>query len=752
MKKTLLIGSALVIGFAGFSQSNAKRVVTKNNIVSPGMKSKKVTVEGPSHSNIAWKTTPPKAPTFTIATCPGSVHLTSSWNANGVGGSTSCVEQNCLAYNKDLNALVWTQRGSKDWALFLTSGGEQATIINHPAPSPHFGYATNVLDSVVIFSDASTNLVGGRFPGGSWLNPTGNTDYHKAYACGTGPYNAGSTWLGSIYVAKPLWSTSAVGHSQPTFDSLHVVSGALNPVHFMGHVGESTQEGAPNADMQMVGANTVMSTGYFVDSTLTNADATRETHGFILKGTIASPGLVNWTVDATSLNVAFYNDGLSAANSLGNHVAGAPRLAFGPDGMHGYAVYIGKLAAVSGNSSDSCMTPVLFKTTDGGTTWTHVLAGYDWTCKHPELNKNMGLVFANTRRDYWNFSNGAHGLDVTVDKNNVLHMVCTMEATYVGAKPGTTTYSLDSSSFGYNYPVDNSTYHSIIWDNMTDGTQWTTMMVDSLQSSVCNGTSTDTSSAFSAFSSTSPDFLTIGAHLTVSRSVDGSKIFYGWADTPAGITGFVDAAGNPINPNTNPDLWVKGYDVNTNMFTPTKDITSGAGNAFFPYLADISYYDSTQSAWVAPAVYAYGRSSSNKAPGFTLYDGTAAIDYFYTNCGSFTQSTFNTAATIYTQPTGTVCSTIGIEKHNNNAFASSISNYPNPFSNTTTIAVTLTENKPVSINVYNAIGTLVFSKKVDGNVGTNNVTFDGGQVSSGVYYYTVTAGNQQATKKMVIQK
>ncbi len=46
----------------------------------------------------------------------------------------------------------------------------------------------------------------------------------------------------------------------------------------------------------------------------------------------------------------------------------------------------------------------------------------------------------------------------------------------------------------------------------------------------------------------------------------------------------------------------------------------------------------------------------------------------------------------------------------------------------------------------------MFSKKVNGNVGENNVTFDGSSLSSGVYYYTVTAGNQQATKKMIIQK
>ena len=52
----------------------------------------------------------------------------------------------------------------------------------------------------------------------------------------------------------------------------------------------------------------------------------------------------------------------------------------------------------------------------------------------------------------------------------------------------------------------------------------------------------------------------------------------------------------------------------------------------------------------------------------------------------------------------------------------------------------------------NTIGALVYSKTVNGNVGTNNVTFDGSALNAGVYYYTVNAGNQQTTKKMVIAK
>src|SRR5580700_10220027 len=133
MKKTLLIGSALVISFAGFSQSNANKVVnpkyTKGTIVNR----KKATTEGPA-APANWQRTVLPNKTSSGA-CLTKTHLTSSWNANGVGGGADCVNQNCLSYNKDLNALMWYQRASKDWPLVLSSGGEQATIITNANPN-----------------------------------------------------------------------------------------------------------------------------------------------------------------------------------------------------------------------------------------------------------------------------------------------------------------------------------------------------------------------------------------------------------------------------------------------------------------------------------------------------------------------------------------------------------------------------------------------------------------------------------------
>ncbi len=762
MKKTLLIGSALVIGFAGYSQNNAKKAINPKATQKTLTHIKGVIAEGQSnsHPNINWRPTTPKT---TATTCLTGLHVSCSWNPNGVGASEDAMAQNCLTYNKDLNAIAWIMRGSCDWTtVFPTSGGYEATIIQNVGAVPSSTIAPNTIDTIALFKDNSTNLYGGRFPGGSWLNPAGNKDWHRAYACVMGPYNANAAgnWLGALYVAKPLWSHSAAIHTSPSADSLYCVSGsATGPFGPTPIGGTANWFGAPNVDGQQVG-NAMFSMGNLLDLSVTTANSQQIKGGYIAKATISStPGLVNWTIDSTSLRPNFYK------GSLGYLVTGTGRLAFGPDGQHGYALYIGRLATTYNNSADSSMTPILFKTIDGGSSWTQVLAGYDWACKHPEVSKNVGMgVLGAQKATYYGFSTGYNGADLTVDANNVLHYVSTVNETFHG-QPGTT-YSFDSTAiFSYSYEYDNTNYHPIIWDFMTDGTDWKTMMVDSIQSGVCNGQpATDTTTAYSAWTSANSLWLSVGAHLTVSRSADGKKVFYGWADTPAGVTGLVNNNNIPINPNLAPDIWVKGYDVNTNGMTMTTDITPGFGNTFFPYLADISYYDTTQASWVTPAVYTVGRSSSNSSLGFVIYNGNGStpatgVNYFYTNCGTFNQAAFTyTTASIYAPiapATSTVCGSAieasGIENHNN-TFASSINNYPNPFNNTTTIAVTLTESKAVDIKVYNTIGGLVFSKKIDGNVGTNNVTFDGGALSSGVYYYTVTAGNQQATKKMIIQK
>ncbi len=80
-------------------------------------------------------------------------------------------------------------------------------------------------------------------------------------------------------------------------------------------------------------------------------------------------------------------------------------------------------------------------------------------------------------------------------------------------------------------------------------------------------------------------------------------------------------------------------------------------------------------------------------------------------------------------------------------------NYPNPFNPTTNINFTLPKNSNVRLSVYNLLGQKVatlMDKPL--TAGQYHVTFNGSDLPSGVYFYTLRAGNFVATKKMILMK
>ncbi|MDE3057243.1 MAG: phosphodiester glycosidase family protein [Bacteroidota bacterium] len=80
-------------------------------------------------------------------------------------------------------------------------------------------------------------------------------------------------------------------------------------------------------------------------------------------------------------------------------------------------------------------------------------------------------------------------------------------------------------------------------------------------------------------------------------------------------------------------------------------------------------------------------------------------------------------------------------------------NYPNPFNPATHLRFTIADVRFVTLKVYDVLGrevaTLVNEQK---SPGTYEVQFDGSRLSSGVYFYRLTAGNFVDTKKFVLMK
>ncbi len=80
-------------------------------------------------------------------------------------------------------------------------------------------------------------------------------------------------------------------------------------------------------------------------------------------------------------------------------------------------------------------------------------------------------------------------------------------------------------------------------------------------------------------------------------------------------------------------------------------------------------------------------------------------------------------------------------------------NYPNPFNPVTVIGYQIAVNSFVSLKIYNILGKEV-ATLVNENLkaGTYQVEWEGSNYASGVYYYTITAGDFADVKKMVLIK
>jgi len=90
------------------------------------------------------------------------------------------------------------------------------------------------------------------------------------------------------------------------------------------------------------------------------------------------------------------------------------------------------------------------------------------------------------------------------------------------------------------------------------------------------------------------------------------------------------------------------------------------------------------------------------------------------------------------------------EKLNSNIDVSQ--NFPNPFSETTTIQVYLQKPADIKLEVVNMLGEKVYEMRgVKGNIGLNNITIQANDLTPGIYFYTVIAGESSVTKKMLIK-
>ena len=80
-------------------------------------------------------------------------------------------------------------------------------------------------------------------------------------------------------------------------------------------------------------------------------------------------------------------------------------------------------------------------------------------------------------------------------------------------------------------------------------------------------------------------------------------------------------------------------------------------------------------------------------------------------------------------------------------------NYPNPFNPTTTFRYSIPQTSKVVIKVYDILGNEI-AKLMDEekSIGTYELTWDASNLSSGIYFYQLKAGEYAQTRKMLLLK
>ncbi len=97
---------------------------------------------------------------------------------------------------------------------------------------------------------------------------------------------------------------------------------------------------------------------------------------------------------------------------------------------------------------------------------------------------------------------------------------------------------------------------------------------------------------------------------------------------------------------------------------------------------------------------------------------------------------------------------VGINQNNNTADKFELSqNYPNPFNPVTNIKYQIAKNSLVTLKVYDILGkeiaTLVNENLIPGYY---SIDFDATKLTSGLYFYKITAGDFSDVKKMILVK
>jgi PKD repeat protein len=494
----------------------------------------------------------------------------------GMGSSanvyTALVEQsNSLTANQDLNMIMFTRR--KNTGDAGNSGYVQSSY------SINGGLAFD--SSLTIISNA-TNL--SRYPSGAIFNTSGNTVATNAFSVVSGPFTTSAgAWAGNYFGSSKINNTL---NNQLFYTNTALPAGQIKS-DFARYGIE-----ANSAFVSVCG-------GRFLDVNGT----TNATSGF--SGAVLHKGVYSAVTSQFTWTPKYVRHSFSHSTLDNSALAiSTPLAAWSNNGTIGYLVFMGVDSVGFNNGSNKRFQPIVYKSTNSGTTWTQMtLTNYS---NLTNINSFLTPTTSGTKAAAFLTT---HGWDVTVDATNNLHI-----AAVIGSH---STENVDSLSYYYNAAP------KYVYDIYTTSTGWNALLLDTI-------TTDEVDAATSAWqASDGSGGSAWGSRLQISKSSDGNRIFYGWVDTDPSYASAT---------NTNPDINLKGYNVQTNLLTPTRNFTKNTffgGKAFFHYISNITL--KTGTTYTIPGSLVSSRSNT--------YDATAAVQHWYVKNMQFTDNDFTITPT-----------------------------------------------------------------------------------------------------------
>jgi len=676
MKKTLLFVLTLMFGFT---------VMAQKATVNPNLPSEKAIFADkadPAPLKSAVVGTEHKAnPVLNYKATDAVSIISIGTSANAYGYGYGGGQKSLVNTNNDLNMVTNFHRmgGALDPGGYSGDLGYDVSIDGGQT-------FTNMVELYVATENAGGQYYtdAARYPNHGVYNPVGNTDPNNAYLTFFAPNldgsNSADSWGGYSFGRHRIGQPSNVDTTK------HLLSS--EPPDKMQYIPDGFAMVSANNEYWVGDFNQDWSSGalVYLNEILVSHGMWDETEGdFVLE---------QFMVECEQ------QEGVGRPANI--------KIEFSPDGQIGYIAILGDNGEVE-ISKDLSYYPILYRTEDGGQTWSDpipvAIGGPDGIVQVQNYlsDEEIAELF----------------LEPLPDRDEI---------------PFTTAFDFDLSVDAYGNPaiavfvgVSSDPYTILTGISPSSGYLFTSAFLLH---------STDLGNEGSWFGhemgrpvSFRGNFgdLTEDNRIQISRTPAGDKMFVAWLDTDTTVS----------SENNAPDIWARGIDLMSNSKTVNEfgedrpdNVTFGSEGTFSAYFFAMGneVLDDGNGNYTIPFVY------ENMNPA----DPAEQVEFKYIQDFMYTDADFTL---------------VGVgEEMAKVDFAEVSQCVPNPANTTAKFDVTLSEPTAVSVKVTNMMGQTV--KELPARTfqaGANTVTLDVSDLTSGVYFYTVEAGKEAVTKKMIVK-